>query len=133
MCQRLVLNKRGKISIILNARKGTYAGRPTDMISASLTVRIRFTMTLPVSTGVLRGAPDQNVQIAHCTLYVIPICCMTSVRNSYRQDPTSLLANATSCSCEETLIIMSHWTTRHYLFGTHVRPSPHWSFWSQSP
>ena len=55
------------MSIILNDGKGTYAGRPTDMISAPLTVRIRLTMTLPVSAGVLRGAPEQNIQMTYCT------------------------------------------------------------------
>ena len=41
--------------------KETYASRPTDVISTPLTVRIRFAMTLTVSTRVVRGAPDKKI------------------------------------------------------------------------
>ena len=36
----------------------TYAGRSTDVVTVSFTVRIWRTMTLTVSTGVIRGTPS---------------------------------------------------------------------------
>ena len=118
-----------------NIEKETYTSCPTNVMSAPLTVGIRFAMTLTVSTRVVRGAPDQNVQITlFYTMFTrIYLCVMTCVRNSHHQDPTSLRANATSCSCKETLNQVPLGPILIYLFGTQVRPSMHWSFWSQSP
>ena len=129
----------------------TYAGRSTNVVAVSFTVRIWRTMTLTVSTRVIRSTPNikwwlyiDNLQIRKLkweVSYRKPSFTAVVISVPHSPNCSPLCATRMPSVCYDRHISLSFihslffFDTKRlsHLFGEHIKPSLHSSSRLQSP